>query len=243
MNPRDPYANTLIYTIFHLFINTKPISPLSLHHFPFFLNSIHLQKTKTEMGFSNSKKIFIIFQLILQLTFIHSAITPQSSTEFIKTSCSSATYPRLCFSSLSVHANAIQTSPRLLATAALSVSLSSVKSAATQILKLSHSHGLPSRDVAALNDCLEELRDSVDSLAASISEMPKLRRGRDFDLVMSNVQTWVSAALTDETTCSDGFQGKAVNGGVKAAVRARIVNIAQLTSNALSLINRIGELH
>ena len=72
--------------------------------------------------------------------------------------------------------------------------------------------------------------------------MPKLR-GHDIDLVMSDVQTWVSAALTDETTCSEGFQGKAVEGGVKAAVRRRIVNIAQLTSNALSLINRIAELH
>ncbi|KAL0548565.1 hypothetical protein IC582_013019 [Cucumis melo] len=194
------------------------------------------------MGISNSKKSIIFFQLILQLTLIHSAITPQSSTEFIKSSCSSTTYPRLCFSSLSVHANAIQTSPRLLATAALSVSLSSVKSTTTQILKLSHSHGLSSRDVSALNDCLEELSDSVDSLAASISEMPKLR-GSNFDLAMSNVQTWVSAALTDETTCSEGFKGKTVKGGVKAAVRSRIVNIAQLTSNALSLINRIADLH
>lgn len=194
------------------------------------------------MGISNSKKSLILFQLILQLTLIHSAITPQSSTEFIRSSCSSTTYPRLCFSSLSVHANAIQTSPRLLATAALSVSLSSVKSTATQILQLSHSHGLPSRDVSALDDCLEELSDSVDSLAASISEMPKLR-GTNFDLAMSNVQTWVSAALTDETTCSEGFQGKTVNGGVKGVVRTKIVNIAQLTSNALSLINQIGDLH
>ncbi|TYJ97078.1 21 kDa protein-like [Cucumis melo var. makuwa] len=72
--------------------------------------------------------------------------------------------------------------------------------------------------------------------------MPKLR-GSNFDLAMSNVQTWVSAALTDETTCSEGFKGKTVKGGVKAAVRSRIVNIAQLTSNALSLINRIADLH
>ncbi|KAG6576795.1 hypothetical protein SDJN03_24369, partial [Cucurbita argyrosperma subsp. sororia] len=194
------------------------------------------------MGLSICKKSLIFVQIILQLTLIHSAITPQSSTQFIRTSCTSTKYPRLCFSSLSIHANSIQTSPRLLATTALSVTLSSVKSAATQILKISHAHGLPPRDVSALNDCLEELSDSVDSLASSISEMPKLR-GHDFDLVMSDVQTWVSAALTDETTCSEGFQGKAVKGGVKAAVRRRIVNIAQLTSNALSLINRIAELH
>ncbi|XP_022141164.1 21 kDa protein-like [Momordica charantia] len=198
------------------------------------------------MSFSICKQslvlVLVVFPLVLKLSGSHAAITPMSSTEFIKSSCSSTTYPRLCFSSLSVHASSIQTSPRLLATAALSVSLSSVKSAAAQILKLSHAHGVPSRDVSALKDCLEELSDSVDSLSSSIPEMGKLR-GPDFELVMSNIQTWVSAALTDETTCSDGFQGKAVNGGVKATVRSRIVNIAQLTSNALSLINRIADLH
>jgi pectinesterase inhibitor-like protein len=55
--------------------------------------------------------------------------------------------------------------------------------------------------------------------------------------MIDDVQTWVSAALTDESTCSDGFAGNAMNGNLKTAVRGRIVNIAQLTSNALALIN------
>ncbi|CAF2380530.1 unnamed protein product [Brassica napus] len=35
---------------------------------------------------------------------------------------------------------------------------------------------------------------------------------------MSNVQTWVSAALTDETTCLDGFSGRAMEGKVKKLI-------------------------
>jgi hypothetical protein len=43
--------------------------------------------------------------------------------------------------------------------------------------------------------------------------------------------------MTDESTCSDGFAGNAMNGNLKRAVRGRIMNIAQLTSNALALVN------
>ncbi|KAK4479972.1 hypothetical protein RD792_013026 [Penstemon davidsonii] len=53
----------------------------------------------------------------------------------------------------------------------------------------------------------------------------------------------VSAALTDEDTCADGFAGKAMNGGVKTAVRQRILNIVHITSNALALVNSYAALN
>ncbi|KAJ8632224.1 hypothetical protein MRB53_025560 [Persea americana] len=55
---------------------------------------------------------------------------------------------------------------------------------------------------------------------------------------MSNVQTWVSAAITDEYTCLDGLAETAGNGELKAALRSRVVHVARLTSNALALLNR-----
>jgi len=60
---------------------------------------------------------------------------------------------------------------------------------------------------------------------------------------MSNVETWVSSALTDESTCGDGFAGKALDGRIKASIRARMVSVAQVTSNALSLINQYAANH
>lgn len=56
---------------------------------------------------------------------------------------------------------------------------------------------------------------------------------------MSNVQTWVSAALTNEDTCVDGFQD--VDGKVKSDVKRRITNVAKVTSNALCMINQLDE--
>jgi hypothetical protein len=49
--------------------------------------------------------------------------------------------------------------------------------------------------------------------------------------------------MTDESTCSDGFAGNAMNGNLKRAVRGRIMNIAQLTSNALALVTNYSLLN
>lgn len=66
----------------------------------------------------------------------------------------------------------------------------------------------------------------------------------NFGMMMSDIQTWVSAALTDENTCTDGFGGKYfTNGPLKTAVRERILNVAHMTSNALALINSYAALH
>lgn len=55
---------------------------------------------------------------------------------------------------------------------------------------------------------------------------------------MGNVKTWVSAALTDEDTCMDGFEENV--GKMKETIRGYIVNVAELTSNALALISNIS---
>lgn len=56
---------------------------------------------------------------------------------------------------------------------------------------------------------------------------------------MSNAETWVSAALTNEDTCLDGFEG--VESKVKSDVKRKIRNMARVTSNALYMINRLDE--
>ncbi|KAJ6993524.1 hypothetical protein NC653_016609 [Populus alba x Populus x berolinensis] len=56
---------------------------------------------------------------------------------------------------------------------------------------------------------------------------------------MSNAQTWVSAALTNEDTCLDGFHE--VESKAKDDVKRKITNVARVTSNALYMINRLDE--
>lgn len=102
--------------------------------------------------------------------------------------------------------------------------------------KMSRIHGLNPREAAAVADCVEVVGDSVYELQRSIGEMGHAR-GSNFFQVMADVQTWVSAALTDDNTCMDEFAGDPMNGNAKALARRHLVKIAHLTSNALALIN------
>ncbi|GMY07776.1 21 kDa protein-like [Fagus crenata] len=196
----------------------------------------------------SSKQCFASLLILLSISSnINSSLaatpTPnKQSIEFIRTSCSSTTYPKVCFSSLSIHADFIQTSPQLLASTALNVTRSSAQSTSTMMVNLSKGQGMSPKVVAAMRDCVEELRDSVDELNKSIGEMNNFN-GSDFQFMINDIQTWVSAALTDDNTCTDGFQGNAMNGNVKTLVRGGIVNVAHLTSNALALINQYASLH
>ena len=85
---------------------------------------------------------------------------------------------------------------------------------------------------------MEQIAESVDELSKTLGELKHLR-GETFEFQMSNAQTWMSAALTNEDTCVDGFEG--VDGKVKSDVKRKITNVAEVTSNALYMINRLDE--
>ncbi|OWM71841.1 pectinesterase inhibitor 9-like [Punica granatum] len=180
------------------------------------------------------------------VTARHHPIPTPTDVNFIKSTCMATRYPALCVRSLSGYAAAIRRNDRHLAQAALLVSLSRARSSDSFFSRLARSRGLGPWDHRAVRDCVENLRDTVDQLAQSMRELGRAGReaGQDFEWHMSNVQTWVSAALTDEDTCMDGFSGHAYgNKRLKAVVRRRVVGVAQVTSNALALVNRFASKH
>lgn len=182
-----------------------------------------------------------LFLLLCVLYVANAAAIPSN---FIKSSCSTTQYPALCVESLSVYANTIQQDPHQLVQTALSLSLNRSDSTKAFVTKCNKFRGLKPREYAALHDCAEEISDSVDRLSKSLKELKLCKvKGEDFNWHISNVETWVSSALTDESTCSDGFAGKALNGKIKASIRGRMVNVAQVTSNALALINQYAAKH
>ncbi|KAJ0546727.1 putative pectinesterase [Helianthus annuus] len=186
---------------------------------------------------SLSKNILIIILLFTSSITLISALEI-TNVEFIRTSCGLTTYPTLCFNSLLTRAGAIQTSPKLLAQTALSVTLDTTRTTSSSMVKLSKVHGMAPLEVAAMKDCIELLSDSVYELQKSLDEM--IRPGsKNPRLVMSDIQTWVSSAMTDEDTCTEGFKNDTK---MKSVVRGKIVNVAHLTSNALALINSYASL-
>ncbi|KAK3220960.1 hypothetical protein Dsin_014930 [Dipteronia sinensis] len=185
---------------------------------------------------ASSYVLLLVSVLYISAVLVTAANKPSTATasdaSFIKNSCTSTTYPAICVRSLSAYASNIKQSPRQLALTALSVSQTRAESCKSFVVKVGKFKNLKSRERKAIKDCLdEELKQSGQS------------KGPDFEWHMSNIETWVSAALTDENTCSDGFAGKAFDGKVKASVRAQIVSVAQYISNALSLVNQYAEKH
>ncbi|KAJ4712836.1 21 kDa protein-like [Melia azedarach] len=168
------------------------------------------------------------------------ASNPESGNtniEYIRASCSATSYRRLCFHSLSIYASKIRNNPKTLANTALNITLKAAKSTSRMMIKMSRIPGLIPRETAgAMADCIELIGDSIEELQDSIDELGHIRNS-NFWLTMSDVQTWVSAALTDEDTCMDGLKGKPINGYTKTMLRRHILKVAHLTSNSLALIN------
>ncbi|ONK71647.1 uncharacterized protein A4U43_C04F10880 [Asparagus officinalis] len=91
----------------------------------------------------------------------------------------------------------------------------------------------PSHSVTAQAGRSQELTDWAAYGSA------RLQVGTLFFQAGQNAQTWVSAALTDESTCLDSLAQDSSSAHVRGRIRERILKVAQVTSNALALLNRL----
>lgn len=199
----------------------------------------------------------ITLLLCSTLLFIFSTsstlISAATTTDFIRSSCSSTMYPTVCVQSLSSYAPLIQRNYRQLAHTALTLSTARVHDASTYITHLSSSSGVTPKSgqsrstppVPAFQDCVATMTDSANRLKKSLAQLISLSRGLragspKFILTMSNIQTWVSAALTDQNMCLMSLSQAAEAGAMGAAIRKKVVEVSQVTSNALSLVNKIS---
>ncbi|KAL4613875.1 hypothetical protein ACB092_07G013500 [Castanea dentata] len=174
----------------------------------------------------------LAFQLIVFFSYFASARTPTNAApqpqDLVRSSCENASYPNICIRTLSSYTGPAKT-PKDLAQAAVKVSLSKAKRVSNYLAQVSEAKDLKisKRQRGALSDCVEQISESH-------------LRVETFRWQMNNAETWVSAALTYEDTCLDGFQG--VDGNkLKSDVKRKIRNVGKVTSNALYMINRLDE--
>ncbi|CAI9100787.1 OLC1v1037960C1 [Oldenlandia corymbosa var. corymbosa] len=173
--------------------------------------------------------------LLLLSSSAAATTTTKSPRDLVHSSCAHASYPDICLRTLSSYSKPT-TSLRELAQAAVRVSISRSNKAAGFLAQLK---GNGKREEGALGDCVHQMSDSIYELGKTLSELQNLRRGNDFKWHMSNAETWVSAALTYEDTCLDGFTE--IDGKVRSDVKRAITDVAKVTSNALYLITRLDQ--
>lgn len=198
-------------------------------------------------------KLALYFLLQLSFTLLHTphkaeSTTPNASTpaEFVTNSCRPTRFPKVCVQCLSSFANQIQNNEQTLVQTALSVSLDRTKSAMVFLTKISRVQGIKPRESRALKDCYDNLQGSMDRLSQSINELEEMNKsatGADYEWHASNLQTWVSGALTNENMCLDGFARSDMDGNVKVHVRSTVLELARITSNALALCEGFASRH
>lgn len=196
---------------------------------------------------SQTNLILVIFLSVIIFTFFnysiashHPTVTISNNTSlsYIEECCSHTTYPTLCYTTLSSYAPEIRTNPKLLSTKSLTVALTVARSVSRTMARLSRLRGLRHNEAAALSDCTIAVAHSEAQLMRSIEEM--MSRGAHDDegeMVVSDVETWTSAALTYEEACMEEFGGREMKGNVGIIVRKEIWKLNKLTSNALALVH------
>ncbi|KAM1029282.1 pectinesterase inhibitor 4-like [Malus sylvestris] len=200
---------------------------------------------KTPTSNSHHALTFLLPVLLLIITNMQTTVATSSSSQtyktYVKTACNSTTYPLICYKSLSSYASKIKSNPRKLCIYALSVTLTASKNASSVVSKQSKKAGLTPTQKGAINDCLENIKESIDELKDSLTSVKNLGvKGGDVQAQLDDIKTWVSAVLTDDATCTDEFDDVKVSTAIKTAIKNSIVTAARLASNALSLIDKLS---
>lgn len=177
----------------------------------------------------------------MPLSTFSSSSSAEEMDSYVGDACSVTRYPDLCIHSLASYSNRAKRDPRKWARAGVSVTISEAKLVSQYLGKLESSNTARGRGRAALFDCIELFRDTLDNLHGSLGALRNFT-SQDFDSQMRNVMSWLSAALTDQDTCLQGFHSQAREGKRKQIqlLRRRVLNTTCLTSNALSLANKLA---
>ncbi|XP_011079662.1 LOW QUALITY PROTEIN: pectinesterase inhibitor 6 [Sesamum indicum] len=182
----------------------------------------------------------IILPMLLAwlITFLPSRASPNPNGDgYVRDACSVTRYRDLCIRSLSSFSSTAKDNPSKWARAGVSVAIGEAKRVARYLATLKRNRQrIRGRNRIALSDCVECFQDTLDNLHRSLYVLRKLSV-RDFGSQVEDVATWVSAALTDEDTCVDGFDER-TGKGVKPLIN-RVSNVTYMTSNALALINKL----
>ncbi|GLJ13891.1 hypothetical protein SUGI_0221940 [Cryptomeria japonica] len=150
--------------------------------------------------------------------------------------CSNALYRDFCISSLSKAPGALEADLTQLSVIAVNLCIEEAKPVCDFIVDLRERNP----NLSALEDCMELLEDTRDRLHDSESELRQLS-GANLMEYMSDVQTWLSAVETNQETCVTGLQETQASETMVSTVKVKTDNLTMLISDALAVVNKLGE--
>ncbi|GAB4841124.1 hypothetical protein Ancab_021867 [Ancistrocladus abbreviatus] len=178
-----------------------------------------------------SLNISVTFVLFSCFTFF---LVQANSQSFVQEACRVTRFQKVCIQSLSPFSNNARRSPSRWARVGVSVTIREVKGLKAFLNGLRQQGRMMGRNRGALSDCCEVIQDALDNVHRSLKVL-RMLNAREFEYQMSDLLTWLSAALTDEDTCLDGFDGH--RGKLVGMIQSRVQHASYITSNALALAN------
>lgn len=130
-------------------------------------------------------------------------------------------------------------SPGSVLAAALKATLDEARHA-VQMVSGFNSMSSSYREQIAIEDCKELLDFSVTELAWSLLEMKRIRAGSTSAHYEGNLKAWLSAALSNQDTCLEGFEG--TDRRIESFIRGSLKQVTQLISNVLTLYVQLHSL-
>ncbi|XP_028790019.1 probable pectinesterase/pectinesterase inhibitor 61 [Neltuma alba] len=153
-------------------------------------------------------------------------------TQAISRTCGKTQFPSLCVKSLLDFPGSTAASEQDLVHISLNMTLQHLSKAFDSSTAISNVQMGP-RERSAYEDCLELLEDSVDALLRSLTSVVPSPSGGGGGGSTDDVLTWLSAALTNQDTCSEGFAD--TSGAVKNQMASNLKNLSELISNCLAI--------
>nr|XP_023906234.1 probable pectinesterase/pectinesterase inhibitor 34 [Quercus suber]POF18877.1 putative pectinesterase/pectinesterase inhibitor 34 [Quercus suber] len=156
-------------------------------------------------------------------------------TQAISQACSKTLYPALCVNSLMEFPGSLTASEKDLVHISFNMTLQHFSKALYVASEISYLQ-MDTRVRAAYDDCIELLDDSIDALSRALfSVSPSPSPSSSAPASTQDVLTWLSAALTNQDTCTDGFSD--LTGSVKNQISDRLRDLSELVSNCLAIFS------
>ena len=156
-------------------------------------------------------------------------------TRAISQACSKTLYPALCVNSLMEFPGSLTASEKDLVHISFNMTLQHFSKALYVASEISYVQ-MDTRVRAAYDDCIELLDDSIDALSrALLSVSPSPSPSSSAPASTQDVLTWLSASLTNQDTCTDGFSDQ--TGSVKNQISDRLKDLSELVSNCLAIFS------
>ena len=157
-------------------------------------------------------------------------------TQAISHACSRTRFPALCVDSLLNFPGSLTAGEHDLVHISMNITLQHFGKALYVTSGISNLQ-MDTRVRAAYEDCLELLEESVEQLSKSLTSVAGGGDGQPAGSTQ-DVLTWLSAAMTNQDTCTEGFDE--VSGFVKDQMVEKLRDLSELVSNCLAIFAASG---